>query len=282
MPRGSKTVPKRPRRFRMKRLMGAYRLGDVKPRREALARERLTLELAGESMKEALRLAEAAGEAGEDVRILCARLLERALESESIRVQLAEVEEKRGGPLEGLNAVAEDPGYLAEWSARSSARDRTPPEVDYHVERAHASLSIAMVGRNEDDLARDARLEALRAHAGLVEIDDRAPPARGFVPTLRRGEDVAPADADALLAALDDVEVAVRARSVIDRRIAFALHRLAFESQVLHTDAFPGRFGAATIALLVDVQERVDRILSGTEIRYEQSPRPDAAGEIAL
>ena len=33
----------------------------------------------------------------------------------------------------------------------------------------------------------------------------------------------------------------------MDRRLAFALHRLAFESQILHTDAWPGAFDAWTV-----------------------------------
>ena len=41
-----------------------------------------------------------------------------------------------------------------------------------------------------------------------------------------------------------------------------------FEGQILHTDAWPGAFDAWTVDTLRAVQEAVDRILSGQDIRY--------------
>ena len=64
---------------------------------------------------------------------------------------------------------------------------------------------------------------------------------------------------------------------MLDRRLAFALHRLAFESQILHTDAWPGAFDAWTVDTLRAVQEAVERILSGQDIRYY--PRLDPPPE---
>ena len=50
--------------------------------------------------------------------------------------------------------------------------------------------------------------------------------------------------------------------------MAHALHRLALESQVLLTDAWPGAFDGRMIAAIRTVQEAVERILSGQDIRY--------------
>ena len=56
----------------------------------------------------------------------------------------------------------------------------------------------------------------------------------------------------------------------IDRRVAFALHRLAFEGQLLVSEGWPALGqDAATVSLLRAVQEAVDRVLSGEDIRYE-------------
>ena len=46
------------------------------------------------------------------------------------------------------------------------------------------------------------------------------------------------------------------------------LHRLALESQVLLTDAWPGAFDERVITAIRTVQEAVERILSGQDIRY--------------
>jgi hypothetical protein len=50
------------------------------------------------------------------------------------------------------------------------------------------------------------------------------------------------------------------------------LHRLSLESQVLLTDAWPGVFDERMIAAIRSVQEAVERILSGQDIRYYSNP----------
>ena len=70
------------------------------------------------------------------------------------------------------------------------------------------------------------------------------------------------------------LEAEYRDARVLDRRIAFALHRLAFEAQVLHTDAWPGLFDEWTVDTLRAVQEAVERILSGQDIRYFPADPP--------
>jgi hypothetical protein len=114
-------------------------------------------------------------------------------------------------------------------------------------------------------------LEVLWRHVGLGG-DDRA-----FLPCLRRGAPVPAAKAEELVRALHQLELEHRGAEVVDRRLAHALHRLALESQVLLTDAWPGAFDGAMIAAIRTVQEAVERILSGQDIRYYPSPSQPAA-----
>jgi hypothetical protein len=104
---------------------------------------------------------------------------------------------------------------------------------------------------------------AILRHAGQGEDDPRA-----FLPSLRRGEAVVLDEVAELAQGLRALEAEYRHARVLDRRVAFALHRLAFEAQVLHTDAWPGLFDAWTVDTLHAVQEAVERILSGQDIRY--------------
>jgi hypothetical protein len=84
------------------------------------------------------------------------------------------------------------------------------------------------------------------------------------------------ASVSALAQALQALEEGLRDANRIDRRLAYALHRLAFESQVLHTDAWPGLYDEWTVETLRAVQEYVDRILSGQDIRYyPEASRPE-------
>jgi hypothetical protein len=55
---------------------------------------------------------------------------------------------------------------------------------------------------------------------------------------------------------------------MLERRLAHALHRLALESQVLHTDAWPGAFDKWTVDAIRAVQAAVERILSGEAGAY--------------
>jgi hypothetical protein len=100
---------------------------------------------------------------------------------------------------------------------------------------------------------------------------------RGFLPCLRRGEAVPPYKADELHRALDELESELRGRETIDRGTAHLLHRLALESQVLLTDAWPGAFDDHMITVIRQVQESVERILSGQDIRYYPTAAESAA-----
>ena len=113
-------------------------------------------------------------------------------------------------------------------------------------------------------------LEVLWRHVGMREDD------RGFLPCLRRGVPVTEAKSTELIRALNQLELEHRGAEVLERRLAHALHRLALESQVLLTDAWPGVFDDAMIATIRTVQEAVERILSGQDIRYYPTPSPPA------
>ena len=93
-----------------------------------------------------------------------------------------------------------------------------------------------------------------------------------FLARLRRGESAAVSEVAELARALHELEKESRDATMMDRRLVYALHRLSFEAQVLHTDAWPGVFDEWTVDTVRAAQEAVDRILSGQDIRY-YSPR---------
>ena len=98
--------------------------------------------------------------------------------------------------------------------------------------------------------------EILYCHVGMGEDE------WGFLPCLRRGEPVPPAKVRELESALVQIEDELRGCQSLDRRIAHSLHRLALESQVLLTDAWPGVFDAQVIqAIRTHARGRWSRIL---------------------
>jgi hypothetical protein len=232
----------------------------------------------------------------------CAELLKKAIEAERVREHVAEVEAKRG-PMEGLHEIAADPEYLAELSAAAVPRETAGPEpevsddstvptrfLEAEMEQAQDEERPAELGSasHADDFAplpparvegqghdrQPRRLSALSPaaevvlrHAGQSGDDPQA-----FLPCLRRGAPLAPEEVSELAQALHELETECRLARAMDRRLTFALHRLAFESQILHTDAWPGSFDAWTVDVLRAVQEAVERILSGEDIRYYPDP----------
>jgi hypothetical protein len=121
------------------------------------------------------------------------------------------------------------------------------------------------VGRS---MIEQSAAEILFSHVGMGQDE------WGFLPCLRRGEAVPPSKVAELEDALVGIEEDLRGSDRIDRRIAHSLHRLALESQVLLTDAWPGVFDAGVIQAIRTVQESVERILSGQDIRYYPSVSP--------
>lgn len=245
-------LAKRPRNL-WKRPNGSFRIGQGKPVGGNLDEMRLTLYLPADILDEAER--QAAGLGVPTVQRYCTGLLRAAIEDARRRDQVAEAEARQGS-LAGFRAITEDPEYLAEWSASASPRERH----EIHVVEADPK---PLPGTDPMPDPESPATRTILRHAG-VGSDDPS----GFLATIRRGESVVEPSGGELLQALNALEIEFRDRRAIDRRVAYALHRLAFEGQVLHTDAWPGSLDESTVNLLRIVQEAVDRVLSGEDIRY--------------
>ena len=245
-------MAKRPRNL-WRRPYGSFRLGQKRPVDGNLDEQRLTLYLPAFVLDWAEQQASQAGVA--TVQIYCAGLLRDAIEDVRAREQVAEVE-ARSGALQGFRDITEDPEYLAEWSASAAPRDQAPTPLRIEAEPSEARADVM-----PEAPSPAARVVLRHAASGS---DDPA----SFLASLRRGEAVTEAASGELLQALNALEVEYRDARSIDRRVAYALHRLAFEGQILHTDAWPGSLDAGTVNLIRVVQEAVDRVLSGEDIRY--------------
>ena len=291
-------MAKRRRFSRWRRLPTVYRFGDEKPVDPNLEPERVTLFISGREFDLAQDQARRMGHS--DVQAYCLALVKDAIEAGRVNDQVADVEAKRG-PLKGLRQISEDPEYLAELSAapvspRHTLRtddDSQDSEISYMdisvrvddpnrhavVVEVPAAETLALepptakledagrvLERVSEDLGNSARV-VLR-HAG-ESVDGEDP--QGFLPSLRRGESVSEEKVAELAGALQELEREAKGTWGMDRRLTFALHRLAFESQILHTDAWPGTFDSWTVDMLRAVQEAVERILSGQDIRYYPS-----------
>lgn len=140
----------------------------------------------------------------------------------------------------------------------ASEGEDADPEEGEEVEMDRAKLAPARTAPEE--------LVALVLRHAAPGVYDPS----SFLAALRRGEPPEPGAARELLEALAALERFHEGEGGIDRRLAFALHRLAFEGQILLTDAWERPVDAPTIALLRAVQEAVDRVLSGEDIRYDR------------
>ncbi len=246
-------MAKRPRNL-WRRPGNSFRLGQSKPLSTSnLDEDRLTLYLPSYILDMAEDQANRLG--ASSVQEYCTRLLRIAIEDTRRRQEADEAEAKRRS-LEGYHAIADDPEYLAEWSVSIVPRNQNH---EIHV------IEGSEPSQQADDMPAElspAARTVLR-HAA-VDWDDPS----GFLSTVRRGESVGDVVATELLQALNALELEYRDAKSLDRRLAYALHRLAFEGQVLHTEAWPGALDQNTVNLLRSVQEAVDRVLSGEDIRY--------------
>jgi hypothetical protein len=164
-----------------------------------------------------------------------------------------------------------EPEEGGEWAVDPSGEDPAGPPGK--AEDPAAPPAIPGPSRQTVRVFADrSALEVLWRHVGYEEDE------LGFLPCLRRGIPVPGVKSAELLHALTQLELEHRGAEVLDRRMAHALHRLALESQVLLTDAWPGAFDARMIATIRAVQEAVERILSGQDIRYYP---PNAAAPAA-
>lgn len=252
--RKGRDVAKRSRSIRFKRPPGTYRIHERKlpdPRQEL---QRIILYLSAGVLDQAELQAIRKG--FDTVQGYCETLLRNAIEAECDREREERAETKRGA-LEDLNAIAEDPEYLAELSASAARRplENRPTAIeqgDWELLRPESQSRPS-----------DSALIVLR-HAASGLDDPTA-----FLPTLRRSEPLSSDSAQELLRALTELEVETREAARIDRKLAYALHRLAFEGQILLTDSWQNAaVDESTVDILRIVQESVDRILSGEDIRY--------------
>jgi hypothetical protein len=282
-------VAKRNPYSRWRRLPPVFRSGEHKlpgPNEEP---QRIVIYLPGAVLDQAEVLA---GKAGvPTIQEYCAGLLGRAIEVERVKAHMVEVEVKRG-PLEGFNEVTGDPDYLAEWHEQSESREtaagrpqplnedsspspqhgESPERMLVRIEPAPRVIGRVITERIVPEVLDGTALEAVLSHVGPGDHEPH-----GFLPSLRRGQPLSPAGVSELMAALHQIEADQRGASMLDRRLAYALHRLALESQVLLTEAWPGVFDDRTIGAIRAVQEMVERILSGQDIRYYQAQDSRAA-----
>ena len=150
---------------------------------------------------------------------------------------------------------------------RFDQADKSPePLLQLGVDPSAGTVPIVTLKPTVRTMSDPPAMEVLARHVGMGD-DDLA-----FLPCLRRGEPVSAPKVAELIRALGQLEAENRSADVLDRRMAHALHRLALESQVLLTDAWPGAFDDRVIAAIRSVQEGVERVLSGQDIRYYPSP----------
>jgi len=244
--------PKRPKYSRYGRLPGVHWITERRIPGPEADLERLTLYLPGGVIDRAMVLAKRAR--AQSLQAFCEELLRAAIEGDLPEAPCDD--ETTRPPLPGFEAITNDLDYLAEWTASV----QPPPSP-----QPPALPSPQAAAEN----GRSAAENAVLRHAALEGDDPSA-----LVATLRRGEAVHPDSARDLLQALVDLEAQYQDAARLDRKIAYALHRLAFEGQVLLTDAFPGLASdTMTLETLRMVQEGADRVLSGEDIRY-YSPGP--------
>lgn len=226
---------------------GLYRTGDAKPPDPHEEPLPLTVYLPGRLLDMAEALAMRHGVA--TTQEYCERLLTRAIkhDDETARAETVQITH---GTMRSLDDLASDTESLVEWAASSK------PDPAQTRSNSHVSLEM-------NDSMTFTRGVILR-HAGLADPD-----APGVLPTLRRGDVLCAEEVDELVAALADLETSLEGATTLDRRLAYALHRLAFEGQVLLTDSLTeAASDPATIDRLRRVQEGVDRVLSGEDVRY--------------
>jgi hypothetical protein len=136
-----------------------------------------------------------------------------------------------------------------------------PPRI--RIEIGQYAIGPPVTERIVAEVLDASAIEVVLSHVGLGRDDPHT-----FLPSLRRGVPVSPQRVDELMTALRRLETDNQGATLLDRRLSYALHRLAMESQVMLTEAWPGVFDDRMQAAIRGVQEMVERILSGQDIRY--------------
>jgi hypothetical protein len=154
-----------------------------------------------------------------------------------------------------------------EAESQSESADQAPPAEPprIRIEQGRLAIGPAITERIVPEVLDSSAIEVLLSHVGPGDKDPYA-----FLPAMRRGHPVPSQKVAELVDALSRLELDHQRATMLDRRIAYGLHRLAMESQVLLTEAWPGVFDSRMQGAIREVQERVERILSGQDIRYYQ------------
>jgi hypothetical protein len=306
-------VAKRPRFSRWRRLPGVFRTGDNRPDASGTDLDRIILYVPARILNVAEALAEKAGVTSiQDYcglllmqAIENERVRQRIAGFESRRGPLEGLKEIADDP-DYLAEWQKRSGEKAEAPASAGSTDapifiETSPAVEvYYPEPETVSLDApaAPVNSEPADAAPErgrmqvrvlpqsnqfspdvsmplgqlmndrSAAEILSSHVAMNEDE------WGFLPCLRRGEAVPAAKVAELEGALERLEGELRGRENLSRRIAHDLYRLALESQVLLTDAWPGVFDARVIQAIRTAQEAVERILSDRDIRFYPPAQP--------
>ncbi len=246
-------------------------------------RQRLTLYLDDEVVDRAEMILSRSGQ--ESLPSYCERLLVEAI-AERFEAFLKEEEGRRQQLLEGLDDITDEMAVVYEWDPDPSedlgpfeeSRDRVPdrtgaaqgsvPSPNVRPDEVlvlESDRGEAEPKPPEEPLARyrpdqlDEAAQTILRHAGLLPTDRPA-----FLPALRRGEPIATETSQELIATLVALEARWRGAPTIERRVAYAVYRLAFEGQVLITDAWlNAAVEQGTVDLLRTIQQYSDRILSG-------------------
>jgi hypothetical protein len=173
---------------------------------------------------------------------------------------------------EGDGAASETAGA----AENEGTEDASPAQADepnapasrprIRIEPARRAAEPVITQKITPEVVDQGALQTVLKHVGTDQRD-----ADAFLPVLRRGQQIDPALLAELISALQRIELDQRGASLLERGLAYALHRLGLESQVLLTEAWPGVFDARTTSAIRSVQELVERILSGQDIRYYQS-----------
>lgn len=296
------------RRFsRWRRLPGVHRITDQRLPDHRAELQRLSLYLTGALLDDAEMLAARSGMP--TVQQYCEQLLGGALRAETARTRVEPVEIARELQ-DGLDAIASDPDFLAEWTGAQPGPGggrpltvvipgpQAPPPATPRLEQGPGPAP-GLVEVLLDQLAGEPADQPVSLQTDSPATDPDAPAApdpktasdpvavvlqhadldpgsdAGLIRRLRRGEPVTPAQAEQLLRALMALEARFATALDLPRRLVFGLHRIAFEGQVLLTDAWPHlQTDQATVDLLRLAQESVDRILSGQDIHYDLTGPP--------
>lgn len=256
----------RPPRSWRPRLLGSFRTGQDRPANLGNEPQRLVLYLPGSALDEAERQSIGAG--AKDLQRYCETVLLRHIEAQQTRNRVRRLEAERGN-LEGLRAVSSDPDYLAELSQLRFASSPAPPPRPAPDNPSPSSPE--RTGSHPFPLL----LSVVERHAGLSPNSTDP----SLAACLSTGSIPSSSSLAELASTLEALHNHFTSEPHLPRPAAFALHRLALVAQVFITGSWYASTPDPTLlSSLRWIQEAVDRILSGQEIRYDDPEMTASSG----